>query len=167
MNTWYLSQDQLKTRDFRKEREGGSCHFKTGESEHMQKGRGKWIWLICYGRQLIVFKSPDKCISSTKTVITNIKICFVWKSSTIIFILLWMLDRNFPSGKYKCSQVHWSLLDNRFSKLKKKKLDGKFSKPLVKNFQIWLLLLKETFFDAPNTSDMHSNNLNFVSSERG
>ena len=146
MNTWYLSQDQLKTRDFRKEREGGSCHFKTGESEHMQKGRGKWIWLICYGRQLIVFKSPDKCISSTKTVITNIKICFVWKSSTIIFILLWMLDRNFPNGKYKCSQVHWSLLDNRFSKLKKKKTWREIFKAFGKKFPNMIVVTKRNIF---------------------
>ena len=30
-----------------------------------------------------------------------------------------------------------------------------------------MLPLKETFFDALNTSDIHSNNLNFVSSKRG
>ena len=90
INIRYLSQDHLKTGDFRKEREGGSCSlktenpFKTGELEHKQKGRGKWIWSICYGRQLIVFKSPGKYMNSIKTVITNIKICFTWNSSTVI-----------------------------------------------------------------------------------
>ena len=38
---------------------------------------------------------------------------------------------------------------------------------MVKNFKIWLLSLEETFPDALNTSDMHSNNLNFVSFKRG
>ena len=37
----------------------------------------------------------------------------------------------------------------------------------MKNFKIWLLPLKEIFLDALNTSDIHSNNLNFVSSNRG
>ena len=37
----------------------------------------------------------------------------------------------------------------------------------MKNFKIWLLPLKEIFFDALNTSDINSNNLNFVSSKRG
>ena len=37
----------------------------------------------------------------------------------------------------------------------------------MKNFKIWLLPLKEIFLDALNTSDIHSNNLNFVSSKRG
>ena len=49
----------------------------------------------------------------------------------------------------------------------KKKLDGKFLRSLMKNFKIWLLPLKETFVDALNTSDIHSNNLNFLSSKRG
>ena len=80
-------------------------------------------------------------------------------------ILLWMSKWNFLNGKYKCGHVHCSILDNRFSELKKR-LDGKFSKPSVKNFKIWLSLLKETYLNAPNTSDMHSDNLDFVSSER-
>ena len=62
--------------------------------------------------------------------------------------------------------VHWSILDNRFSKLEKK-LDGKFSKPLMKNFKIWSLSLKKTFVDALNASDIHSNNLNFLPSKWG
>ena len=53
---------------------------------------------------------------------------------------------------------------HRFSELKKRR-DGKFSKPLMKNFKIWLLSLKETFVDALNTSDIHWKNLNFVSSK--
>ena len=48
-----------------------------------------------------------------------------------------------------------------------KKLDGKFLKPLMKYFKIWLLPLKETFVDTLNTSDINSNNFNFVSSKRG
>ena len=83
----------------------------------------------------------------------------MWRGSTIItchlVLNVWM---KLP--------VHWSILDNRFSELKKK-LDGKFLKPLMKNFKIWLLPLKETFVDALNTSDIHSNNFNFVSSKRG
>ena len=35
-------------------------------------------------QQLIVFKSHDKYISLTKTVLNNIKIYFMWKSSTTI-----------------------------------------------------------------------------------
>ena len=31
----------------------------------------------------------------------------------------------------------------------------------MKNFKIWLLPLKETFVDALNTSDIHSNNFVF------
>ena len=81
-------------------------------------------------------------------------------------ILLWMSKWNFPNKKYKCSRVHCSILYNRFLELKKK-LEGKFSKPLAKNFKIWLSSLKETFLDATNTSDMHSDDLNFVSSKRG
>ena len=50
---------------------------------------------------------------------------------------------------------------------KKNKLDGKLSKPLVKNFEIWLSSLKETFLDAENTNNMHSDNLIFLPSERG
>ena len=134
----------------------------------MQKGRRKWIWSICYGQQLIVFKSPDKYIQQKWSLLISKSVSCgraVWLLSAI---LLWMSEWNFLNGKYKCSHVHCSILGNRwFSELKKKKLDGKFSKPLVKNFKIWLLLLKEAFFDAPNTSDMHNNNLNFLSSERG
>ena len=37
----------------------------------------------------------------------------------------------------------------------------------MKNVKIWLLSLKETFLDAQNTNNMHRDNLNFVSSERG
>ena len=48
-----------------------------------------------------------------------------------------------------------------------KKLDGKFLKPLMKHFKIWLLPLKETFVDTLSTSDINSNNFNFVSSKRG
>ena len=48
-----------------------------------------------------------------------------------------------------------------------KKLDGKFLKPLMKYFKIWLLPLKDTFVDTLNTSDINSNNFNFVSSKRG
>ena len=83
--------------------------------------------------QLIVFKSCDKYINSTKMVLTDIKICFMWKSSTIIIcaILLWMSKWNFLNGKYKRSQVHCPILHNR-----------KFSKSLVKNFKIWLSSLK-------------------------
>ena len=62
--------------------------------------------------------------------------------------------------------MHCSILDNRFPKLKKN-LDGKFSKPSLKNFKIWLSSLKETFLNAQNNNDMHSDNLNFVSSEWG
>ena len=36
----------------------------------------------------------------------------------------------------------------------------------MKTFKIGLLSIKEKFLDALNTSDMHSNNLNFVSSRR-
>ena len=83
--------------------------------------------------QSIVFKSCDKYINSTKMVLTDIKICFMWKSSTIIIcaILLWMSKWNFLNGKYKYSQVHCPILHNR-----------KFSKSLVKNFKIWLSSLK-------------------------
>ena len=65
--------------------------------------------------------------------------------------------------------MHCSILGNRFSELKKKKLDGKFSKSSEKNFKIGLLSLKETFLDAQKiaTEHMHSDNLNSVSSERG
>ena len=38
---------------------------------------------------------------------------------------------------------------------------------LVKNFRMIVSSLKETFLKAPNISDMHSNNINFVSSKRG
>ena len=86
-------------------------------------------------------------------------ISFKWRSSTIstchLVLNVWM---KLP--------LHWSILDNRFSELKKK-LDGKFLKPLMKNFEVWLLPVKETFVDALNTSDIQSNNLNFVSSKRG
>ena len=64
--------------------------------------------------------------------------------------------------------MHCSILDKRFSELKKKLYDGKLSKPSVENFEIWLLSLKETFFDALNTSKhAQSKNFNFVSSGRG
>ena len=36
----------------------------------------------------------------------------------------------------------------------------------MKNVKIWLLPLRETFVDDLSTSDIHSNNLNFVSSKR-
>ena len=82
----------------------------------------------------------------------------MWRGSTIItchlVLNVWM---KLP--------VHWPILDNRFPELKKK-LDGKFLEPFMKNFKIWLLPLKETFVDALNTSDIHSNSLNFVSSKR-
>ena len=62
-------------------------------------------------------------------------ISFKWRSSTIstchLVLNVWM---KLP--------LHWSILDNRFSELKKK-LDGKFLKPLMKNFKIWLLSLKK------------------------
>ena len=37
----------------------------------------------------------------------------------------------------------------------------------MKNFEILLLPLKETFVDVLSTSGIHSSNLNFVSSKRG
>ena len=53
-----------------------------------------------------------------------------------------------------------SILNNRFAELKKK-LDSKFSKPYQN------MIVIETSLNAPNTSDVHSDNLNFVSSKRG
>ena len=139
--------------------------FKTGELEHIQKGRQKWIWSICHGWQLTVFKWPGKYINSTKTVITKSISCG-GAVPLLTALLLWISEWNFTNGKYKCSRVHCSILYNRFLELKKK-LEGKFSKPSAKNFKIWLSSLKETFLDATNTSDMHSDDLNFVSSKRG
>ena len=81
----------------------------------------------------------------------------MWRDSTIItFHLVLNVWMKLP--------VQWSILDNRFSELKK--IDAKFLKLWMKNFKIWLLPLKETSFDALNTSDIHSNNLNVVSSKR-
>ena len=83
----------------------------------------------------------------------------MWRGSTIItchlVLNVWM---KLP--------VHWPILDNRFPELKKTKLYGKFLETLMKNFKKWLLPLKETFVDALNTSEIHSNSLNFVSSKR-
>ena len=62
---------------------------------------------------------------------------------------------NLIIAKNEFYPMHWSILDNSFP-------ESKFSKSLMKNFKIWLLPLKETFADALNTSDIHSNNLNFV-----
>ena len=59
------------------------------------------------------------------------------------------------TGSINAGTMHCSILDNRFSELKKS-YDGKFSKPSVENFEIWLLSLKETFFDAHWTlANMH------------
>ena len=84
---------------------------------------------------------------------------FKWRSSTIstchLVLNVWM---KLP--------LHWSILDKRFSELKKK-LDGKFLEPLMKNFEIWLLPLKETFVNALKISDIHSNTFNYMSSKRG
>ena len=86
-------------------------------------------------------------------------ISFKWRSSTIstchLVLNVWM---KLP--------LHGPILDNRFSELKKK-LDGKFLEPLMKNFEIWLLPLKETFVNALKISDIHSNNFNYMSSKRG
>ena len=40
-------------------------------------------------------------------------------------------------------------------------------KTFGENFKIWLSSLKETFLDAQNTNDMHSDNFIFLSSEMG
>ena len=120
-------------------------------------------------RQLIVFKSHDKYNSSTKTVLTNIKIYFMWTSSTTIIchlVCCECLKETSRTGSKKCSHVHCSILDNRFSELKKN-LDSKFSKSSLKNFKIWLSSLKETFLNAQNTNDMHSDNSIFLPFERG
>ena len=113
----------------------------------MRKGRGKWIWSICYGRILIAFKSPDKYINSTKTVITNIKICFMWKSSTIIIChLVVSVGMKLPEQEVEIQPC--ALLNTRsITDLRnwKKTLNGKFSKPSVKNFKVWLSLLKKHF----------------------
>ena len=46
----------------------------------VERAAEKMNLTICYGQQLIliVFKSPDKYIDSTKAVLANIKICFMW-----------------------------------------------------------------------------------------
>ena len=96
--------------------QNGSFPFKTRELKHMQKRREKGIRSICYGRQLIVFKLPDKYINSTKTVIIISKSVSCGRAVPLLsVILLWMLEWNFPNGKYKCSHVHCPVLDNRFS----------------------------------------------------
>ena len=72
-------------------------------------------------RQLIVFKSHDKYISSTKTVLTNIKIYFMRTSSTTIIchlVCCEYLNETSRTGSKKCSHVHCSKLENRFSELK-------------------------------------------------
>ena len=70
----------------------------------------------------------------------------------------WIITCHFVLNVWMKLPVHLSILDNRFSELKKN---------LMANFKIWLLPLKETFVDALNSSDIHSNNLNFASSKRG
>ena len=102
----------------------------------------------------------------SKIVLTNIKICCMCGRSVPLLsaILLWISGWNFSNGKYKYNRMHCSMFDDRFFELKK--IDSKYSKPLVKIFKVWLSSSWESFLDVPNTIDMHSNNLNFVFSKR-
>ena len=90
----------------------------------------------------------------------------MWKNSTIIIgHLVVNVCKKLSEREEKLRPRASLRTRNRFSGLKKK-LDGKFSKPSVKNFQIYLSSLKETFLGAPTTNDMHNDNLIFLSSER-
>ena len=87
-------------------------------------------------RQLIIFKSHDKYISLTKTVLTNIKIYFMRKSSTtIICHLVANVYTKLPERKVKNAATCTARYLITVFRIKKK-LDGKFSKSSVKNFKI-------------------------------
>ena len=62
----------------------------TGRTDlYLKQQSNKLIW------QLVVFKSPDKYINSTKTVLTNTEICFMWKTSTICDLIV-NVEMKFP-----------------------------------------------------------------------
>ena len=106
---------------------------------------------------IIIIKVIIKKMNKKKryTVLFHV-ISFKWRSSTIItFCLILNVWMKFP--------VHWSILDNRFSELKKNLM----VKTFAEKFQNMIVVSKKTFVDALNTSGIYSSNFNFVSSRRG